>query len=111
MKNLRHRVTYVIKYVMHVHAILALIGGVYRSTRPDITPEYAAAIMAQYVLYAIFFELIALNVQLGRLIDYYAKNKKEEKDERDKANGKTKKNRNGSSGTEASTDASSEKKA
>lgn len=65
MKNLKYRVRHVIKYVLHIHAIIAIIGGIYRSTHAS-SDELAVAYMTQYILYAILFEIIALNIQIAR---------------------------------------------
>ena len=64
--KVKARIQHVIKYVMHLHAIIAIIGGIYRSSNAD-TETLAVAYMTQYILYAILFELIAINVQLTRI--------------------------------------------
>jgi hypothetical protein len=53
---------------MHLHAIIAIIGGIYRSHNAE-TETLAVALMTQYILYAIVFELIAINVQLTKFGD------------------------------------------
>jgi hypothetical protein len=53
---------------MHLHAIVAIIGGIYRSHNAE-TETLAVALMTQYILYAIVFELIAINVQLTKFGD------------------------------------------
>lgn len=66
--KMKQRIRHVIKYIMHVHAIIAIIGGIYRSSRAD-DEAIAVALMTQYILYAILFELIAINVQLTKFGD------------------------------------------
>ena len=50
---------------MHLLAALAVIGGVYRAVT-EVEDALAALYMIQYLLWAILFEIVALNLKQGR---------------------------------------------
>ncbi|WP_456474325.1 hypothetical protein [Candidatus Pyrohabitans sp.] len=50
---------------MHLLAALAVIGGVYRAVT-EVEDALAALYMIQYLLWAILFEIVALNLRQTR---------------------------------------------
>jgi len=90
MKNLKYRVRHVIKYVLHIHAIIAIIGGIYRSSTAS-SDTLAVAYMTQYILYAILFEIIALNIQIARLGEVFKNGKNDPAKKKNKSSKKTEK--------------------
>ncbi len=50
---------------MHALAVLAVIGGIYRAVR-EVDDALAALYMIQYLLWAILFEVAALNLKDSR---------------------------------------------
>jgi hypothetical protein len=50
-----------IKILLHFLAVLAVIGGIYRAVT-EADPALTSALMSQYLLWAILFEVI--NVQI-----------------------------------------------
>jgi hypothetical protein len=50
---------------MHLLAVLAVIGGIYRAVR-EVDDALAALYMIQYLLWAILFEVAALNLKDSR---------------------------------------------
>jgi hypothetical protein len=46
--------------LFHILAVIAIIGGIYRATGAD-SDALTSSLMSQYILWAILFEILALN--------------------------------------------------
>ncbi|WP_457554430.1 hypothetical protein [Candidatus Pyrohabitans sp.] len=54
-----------LRTAMHALALLAVIGGIYRAAG-EVDDAFAALYMIQYLLWAILFEVVALNLKDDR---------------------------------------------